>query len=407
MTGLNPLVTPLRDQAEAELRLAQTECAEPGVKKMARKARHYCLQLSNVPSAAALILKQEMLGIGAEAAIPYRALTNDPKNGKVILMGTLQQFETLAEKLKPQPFMLAKLGPELLRVIDNLERKSFSLTLPGGTLELGQKPVLMGILNLTPDSFFDGGKFLDPEKALAQAELMAEQGAQIIDLGGESTRPGSEPVPLDEELRRVMPALEKIASRVKKVFISIDTQKAEVAQRAMDSGASIINDISALGADPKMAKVAAEKKAGLILMHIKGTPKNMQQNPVYDDLFAEIIGFLKERMDIALAAGVDPEKIIVDPGIGFGKTVEHNLEIIRDLWRLRTLGRLILLGPSNKSFIGKVLNAEKDDRFEGTAASLVAGILAGADIIRVHDPGKMKKFAMMAGALRSGKNLYA
>ena len=405
MLDFNPAVTALRDQAEAEFRLKATECTEMGLKIMARKARHFCIQLENVPSPAALILKQEMLSISGEAAIPSRALVNDKKKGKVILMGTLAQFEKLSEKLKPQPFKLDKLGEELMAVVQNFERRKFSLPLLCGALELGEKPVIMGVLNLTPDSFFDGGKYFDPEKALGRAEQMAEQGAQIIDVGGESTRPGSDPVPMEEEIKRVIPVLKKISARLPKTVISIDTQKSEVAKQAVDSGASIINDISALGADTQMAKVAAETKAALVLMHIRGTPKDMQQDPVYEDLFGEIIKFLKERMEKAIEAGVDPEKIIVDPGIGFGKTVEHNLELIRDLWRLRTLGRPVLLGPSNKSFIGKVLNAEKDDRFEGSAASAVAGILSGADIIRVHEPGKMKKFVSMAAAIKAGRPL--
>jgi len=403
MTDFNPAVTALRDQAEAERRLAATECTEMGLKIMAKKARHFCIQLENVPSPAALILKQTMLSISGEAAIPSRALVNDKKKGKVILMGTLSQFEKLSEKLKPQPFQLDKLGDELMAVVRNFERRKFRLPLLCGALELGEKPVIMGVLNLTPDSFFDGGKYLDPEKALARAQQMAEQGADIIDIGGESTRPGSDPVPLEEEIKRVIPALKKISAKLPKTIISIDTQKAEVAKQAMDSGASVINDISALGTDGQMAKTAADTKAALVLMHIRGTPKDMQQDPVYEDLFGEVIKLLKERMEKAIEAGVDPEKIIVDPGIGFGKTVEHNLELIRDLWRLRTLGRPILLGPSNKSFIGKALKAEKDDRFEGSAASVVAGILSGADIIRVHEPGKMKKFASMAAAIKAGR----
>jgi len=407
MLDYNPAITALRDQAEAEIRLRQTGCTEMGLAKMAKKARHYCIQLENLPSPAALILKQEILAIGGEAAIPAKALTNEEKKGRAVLMGTLAQFETLSEKLKPQPFKLSQLGEELLKLIQNFERKKFSLKLPCGTLELGERPVLMGILNLTPDSFFDGGKFMDPEKALARAEQMVEEGAEIIDLGGESSRPGAESVPRDEELRRVMPALEKIASRLPKAIISIDTQKSEVARRAVDHGASIINDISALGADEKMAEVAAVKKTGLVLMHIRGTPRDMQKDPSYEDLFGEIIRFLKERSERAVAAGVAEEKIIIDPGIGFGKTVEHNLELVRDLWRLRSLGRPLLLGVSNKSFIGKVLNAEKDERFEGTAASAVCGIIAGADIIRVHDPGQMKKFALMAGAIRAARNIGA
>jgi len=406
MTDFNPIITALRDEEEAFVRLNQVKCSPEGRAKMAKKARHYCIQIENLSSPAALILKEEMLSLGGEAAIPAKALTNQEKKCKVIVMGTFQQFLTLAEKLKPQPFKLSGLGLQIVRVIENFERKQFRLELPGGVLELGEKPVLMGIVNLTPDSFYDGGKFFEPEKALKRAEEMAEAGAEIIDIGAESTRPGSEPISLEEELRRLMPVLEKLKSRIGRALVSIDTRKAEVAKRAMDYGASIINDTSALGFDPQMAKVASETKAGLVLMHIKGTPKDMQENPAYEDLFAEVIGFLRERIQRAVSEGVDAEKIIIDPGIGFGKTTDHNLELIRDLWRLKSLGRPILLGPSNKRFIGAVLNAGKDERFEGTAASVVAGILSGAHILRVHEPEKIRKFAIMAGAVKAGRNLW-
>ncbi len=407
MTDFNPLLTAIRDGEEAEQRLSQTRCTPMGLDKMARKARHYCIQIDNLSSPSALVLKEEMLALGGEAATPSKALTNQEKKCKVIVMGTYQQFLNLAEKLKPQPFKLPKLGEELVRTIERSERKKFRLELPGGVLELGEKPVLMGIINLTPDSFYDGGKYFDTEKALERAEAMAVSGAEIIDMGAESTRPGSEAVSLEEELKRLMPVLEKIKSRIGKALISIDTRKAEVAKQAMEIGASIINDTSSLGFDPKMAEVAAKSKAGLVLMHIKGSPRDMQENPTYNDLFGEVVGFLRERMQRALEAGVDEEKIIIDPGIGFGKTVDHNLELIRDLWRLKSLGRPILLGPSNKRFIGAVLKAEKDDRVEGTAASVVAGILCGANILRVHEPEKIRGFAIMAGAIRAGKNIFA
>jgi len=406
MDEFNPHITAIRDDEEAKQRLSAVKCTAMGRDKMSKKARHYCLQLENLSSPAALILKEEMLALAGEAAIPAKALTNQEKKCRVIVMGTYQQFLNLADKLKPQPFKLSKLGEDLVRTIEKFERKQFRLELPAGTLELGEKPILMGIINLTPDSFYDGGKYFDPQKALARAEAMAEAGAEIIDLGAESTRPGSDPVSLDEEWKRLKPVLEKIKPRIGKALISIDTRKAEVAKRAIDLGAGIINDTSALDFDPKMAKVAAKTKAGLILMHIKGAPKDMQENPTYQDLFSEVIGFLRERMDRAIAAGVDEEKIIVDPGIGFGKTTDHNLELIRDLWRLRSLGRPILLGPSNKRFIGTVLNAEKDDRLEGTAASVVAGTLAGANILRVHEPEKIHRFAIMASAIKAGKNIF-
>ncbi len=407
MRNFNPHILRVETSEEAKSELLKTGCSKPGAELMGKKARHYCIQVENLTSPQLLILKQELLAIGGECAIPSQALVQKVESGKAILMGTTRHFEILKEKLSHQQFGLAELGEEIVEMIERFERRKFLIKLPKGELELGDEPVIMGILNLTPDSFYDGGKYLDPEQALDRAFEMVEEGAKIIDVGGESTRPGSEPVPLDEELKRVMPVLEKLGAKLRGAFISIDTQKAEVAQRAVDAGASIINDISALGTDPKIAEVASKSGAGLVLMHIKGTPKDMQKNPTYDDLFSEVIGFLRERIQRAKDAGVDEEKIIVDPGIGFGKTVEHNLLLVRDLWKLRVFGRPILLGPSNKSFIGAVLNAEKDDRFEGTAASVVAGILAGADIVRVHEPGKMKRFAMMAGAIRAGKNIYA
>jgi dihydropteroate synthase len=258
----------------------------------------------------------------------------------------------------------------------------------------------MGIVNCTPDSFYDGGRHFDKDVAIKRCKELIHAGAGIVDVGGESTRPGSDPISEDEEKRRVLPVIEAIAADAD-VMISIDTMKAEVARAAVEAGASIINDVSAL-ADPEMAGVAAKTGAALVLMHMQGTPKTMQKGPVYADLFGEVIAYLRERMDKAVAAGVQKERIIVDPGIGFGKTAAHNLELIRDLWRLRSLGRPLLLGHSNKRYIGAVLGAEPDDRFEGTAASLVAGVLSGAHIIRVHDVPGMKRFADMAWAILSG-----
>ncbi len=395
-------LTTARNHEEALARLAATRCSSAGTLKMASKMRHYCFKLEGVPAAAALILKQEMLSIGGEAAIPAGALDHSIERGEVILMGTVRHYNLLAEKIKPQPFGLKELAGDLNVILENVEPREFIVHTRKRDLVMNDRPLLMGIVNVTPDSFYDGSRYQDARKASDRVLELEDEGADIIDIGGESTRPGSEGVSEDEEGQRVIPVIERVAPRIN-VPISIDTQKPGVARSAIRAGADIINDISALSGDDNMADVAAREAVPVIIMHMQGTPRNMQDNPNYDDLFGEIIAFLHERIHRAVAKGVDENKIIVDPGIGFGKSVDHNLEIVRDLWRLRSLGRPILLGPSNKSFIGKVLEAEKDDRHEGTAASLVAAILSGANILRVHDIAGMKRFAEMAAAIRAGK----
>jgi dihydropteroate synthase len=257
----------------------------------------------------------------------------------------------------------------------------------------------MGILNVTPDSFSDGGFFFEKEKAIAHGLKMVEEGVDIIDIGGESTRPGSKPLQLDEELRRVIPVIESVAQKAD-VPISIDTYKSDVAQKAIEAGAEIINDISGLHFDPKLAKVAAKEETPLILMHIRGTPETMQKDVHYDSLFSEILQYLKDAIQMAESSGVDPCKVIVDPGIGFGKTVLDNLLIIKNLDEFRILGKPILLGTSRKNFIGKILNAEVEDRLEGTLASIAIGVLKGAHIIRSHDVLQAKKAIAVADAIR-------
>lgn len=265
-------------------------------------------------------------------------------------------------------------------------------------LGFSSRTLIMGVLNVTPDSFSDGGLFYDHARAIEHGIKLARDGADIIDIGGESTRPGSDPVSLQEEIRRVIPVIEALAREVD-VPISIDTCKAEVASRALDAGASMVNDISALRFDPEMVRVVAERKVPVVLMHMKGTPKDMQLDPRYDDLISEIMAFLEERVHFAESNGVPPDSIIIDPGIGFGKTVEHNLSIINHLRKFKSLGKPILLGTSRKSFIGKVLNVGITEREEGTAATVVAGIINGADIVRVHDVSKILPAVRMADAI--------
>lgn len=265
-------------------------------------------------------------------------------------------------------------------------------------LELGRRTLVMGILNVTPDSFSDGGLFFDAGIAVERAERMVAEGADIIDVGGESSRPGANSVPTEIEIDRVLPVIEELAKTLK-TPVSIDTYKSSVARRALDVGASIVNDISALQGDPDMASVVAEAGVPVVLMHMKGTPKDMQLHPRYDSLIPEIISFLKTRVQAAVDAGISSDQIIIDPGIGFGKTITHNLEIIRRLQEFKSLEKPILIGTSRKSFIGKILDLPADDRLEGTAATVAVAIANGADIIRVHDVKEMARVACMTDAI--------
>jgi len=264
------------------------------------------------------------------------------------------------------------------------------------SFDFSQKTYVMGILNVTPDSFSDGGKFFDEHSAVKQALRMVKEGADIIDIGGESTRPGSKPVSVKEEITRVVPVISALAEKVR-VPISIDTCKAKVADEAVSAGASMINDISGLRFDKGMAGIAAKHKVPVVIMHIQGTPGNMQKNPVYKALIPEIMDYLREGIDIALRAGVHEDMIILDPGIGFGKTVEHNLEIINRLDEFKGFEKPILLGPSRKSFIGRLLgDLPVTERLEGTAAAIAIGISKGANIVRVHDIKEMSRVSKIA-----------
>lgn len=251
-------------------------------------------------------------------------------------------------------------------------------------LNLSQTPVIMGIVNTTPDSFSDGGQFLDPTEAVDRALQLEAEGAGILDVGGESTRPGATPVPEIEEVRRVLPVIEKIVAR-SSLPISVDTTKAEVARLALAAGAEIVNDISGLTFDPRMPEVCAEAQAGVLCMHIQGTPQTMQQAPTYSEVVTEVVGFLRRRLEELRRAGIPPERVALDPGIGFGKTAAHNLELLRHIQTLRELGRPLCIGHSRKRFLQKLLGREVDERLFGTVGVSVAVALQGAELIRVHD----------------------
>ncbi len=272
-------------------------------------------------------------------------------------------------------------------------------------LDFSKKTYIMGILNVTPDSFSEGGLYFDKSAAIKRAIQMVEEGADIIDIGGESTRPGSEQVTFEEELRRTIPVIQALA-KVVKIPISIDTYKSEIAKRALDAGASMVNDISGLRFDPEMIDVVSEYKVPVVIMHIKGRPKDMQQNPVYEALIPEIMDYLREGIKIARQSGIPEDMIIIDPGIGFGKTFDHNIEIIKYLHKFTFLEKPILIGPSRKAFIGKILgDVPPTERLEGTAAAVAISIINGANIIRVHDVKEIVKVAKIADAIKSYKSV--
>ena len=270
-----------------------------------------------------------------------------------------------------------------------------------GKIDMRRRTALMGILNVTPDSFSDGGRYFEPEKAIARGIELAEQGADIIDIGGESTRPGARPLSAPEETERVMPVVRGLRRAVS-IPLSIDTYKAEVARAALEEGADVVNDISALRIDPAMITLVAREKVPVVLMHMRGTPQTMQDQPYYRDVLAEVKDFLSRRMAFSVETGLALEQIIIDPGIGFGKSLEHNLTLLRGLPSLASLGRPLLVGTSRKTFIGKLLHVGPEDRLEGSLASAVAAVLAGANMIRTHDVREARRAIAIADALRFG-----
>ena len=264
-----------------------------------------------------------------------------------------------------------------------------------------RETLVMGIVNVTPDSFSDGGKFFSPEVAISHASNLIGQGADIIDIGGESTRPGAEQVSESEELKRVIPVIEKIRTDNPTILISIDTTKASVAKHAVEAGADIINDVSGLSFDNNMTGIVESFDVPVVIMHMKGNPQNMQLNPKYKDIVNEILDFFKMKIKIAIQSGINRSMIILDPGIGFGKTVEHNFELLSRLNEFNVLELPIMIGPSRKSFIGITLDLPPEDRLEGTAAAVSAGVMNGASIVRVHDVKSMKRVVRIIEKVRN------
>lgn len=381
---------------EAKMALTQIGSDPGGIAQMAGKALGRAIKLEQVPLWVAHILKQEMLSVGGDAAVHRNVIINKIEATDVMLLGTVRQLGQLASKVLAQPFGLKKIGHDLKQLLADLEpSKTRILKCRGMELILGQRTLVMGILNVTPDSFSDGGRYFNVEDAIAQALRMVQEGVDILDIGAESTRPQHEEISGEEEWRRLEPVLKTLLEHVS-IPISIDTSKASVAARALKAGAHMINDIWGLQKDPDMARVVGEYQAPVIVMH-------NQRDMNYHHLMGDILTFLRTSIELAEGQGLSGDQIIVDPGIGFGKTTEQNLEVMARLAEFKALGHPVLLGTSRKSVIGKTLNQTVDERLEGTLATSVLGVVAGVDIIRVHDVQANCRVVQMADAIVRGQ----
>lgn len=384
---------------EGEKELIRIGVDPYGIEAMVPKMEKFNLLLEDIECKVANILKQEALSVGGDVAVARGVVDCSVERTDALIIGNVKQMRALAKKLSIQPFGLRKIAEDIGTVLNDLARHSFQLTTPRRTMEIGSKTLVMGILNVTPDSFSDGGRFEDTEAAIEFGAAMEEAGADIIDVGGESTRPGSAPVSQEEELQRVIPVIRVLAGRLA-VPISIDTRKAKVAEEALKAGAEIVNDVSALTFDEEMKSVVAHHGVPVVLMHMRGTPLTMQEGSLsYRSLRGDIICFLEKRIADAERAGIHGEQIIIDPGLGFGKSLEDNLRIIKYLSEFKVLGRPIMVGVSRKRFIGGVTGGEPKDRLEGAAAAVTGAIMQGAHIVRVHDVRFMKRVSVMVDAL--------
>lgn len=362
-----------------------------GTEIMLDKAYTLTYVVENLTPRQAQILKQEALGAGADAALP-RDVFYMESNGhcKALLFGTPSQIRYASGKLKLQPFGLQEVGQELEKMLSGTDHQlPAKLQMTDTAISL-DRPIIMGVLNVTPDSFYDGGRYSDSESAVEHGLKLAEEGADIIDVGGESSRPGAQPVAPKEELKRVLPVIQKLVRNCP-TPISIDTYKAAVAKEALTAGAKFVNDISALRSDPEMCSVVKDYGAAVCLMHMQGEPQNMQKNPRYDDVVVDILDFLRERIHFAVNSGIDKGHIVIDPGIGFGKTPEHNVKILRHISEFTTLGVHVLVGASRKSMFGHLFGWPPEERLEGSLAVAAWCIEQGVSILRVHDVKETRK----------------
>ncbi len=385
----------IRNEAKLKSLMESIGVSPEGIDLMSKKGRHYIIKLENVPIKDAIILKQEALSVGGDCALSWAVLGLNTDSTDAVLLLTERQIEILTKKMEYQPFNGKRIAEEIRETIGNYEKES-AFALQGRKMRL---PAVMGILNVTPDSFSDGGKYHDFERAVERGKQMVKEGADIIDIGGESSRPGSRRVSAAEEMERIIPVIEALREETD-VIISVDTYKPEVAERAIDAGADMINDIYGLRKEG-MSELIAEHGVGVVIMHMQGDPENMQENPSYGDVVGEVIEFLRKQTEIAVKAGIERKSIVIDPGIGFGKTVEHNLQIMKEVGAFRSLGYPVLIGASRKSFIGKTLDLPVEERLEASVAMASLAAAKGASIIRAHDVRETVRAVKMIMAVES------
>lgn len=386
----------IRNKEEGIKELKRIGVQKEAIEIMLPKLFGINIRIKDVEPQDAIILKQEMLSVGGDVAISSKTLPPNAEKTDILVMGNMKQIKKLVSKIKRQYNRLSNMGSYIEEILDNLEKKH-EMKIGKKNFEFGKRTYIMGILNVTPDSFYDGGRYNEMEKAIEKAKEMEKEGVDIIDIGGESTRPFSKPVDEKEEMKRVIPIIEALKNEVK-VPLSIDTYKPRVAQKAIEKGADMLNDVFALRKEG-MVEVAKEYDIPTCIMHMRGEPKNMQINPHYEDVVEEIYEFLKERIEFAIRKGIDENKIIIDPGIGFGKRtgkgIEDNCEIIARLRELKSLGRPILIGISRKTFIGNITKTSVEERLEGSLGAEAVAIANGADILRCHDILATRRMAMV------------
>jgi dihydropteroate synthase len=365
------------------------------------RANTFVLCISFLPPADRLAIQELTRRKGMEAVL---ARPRDPVHAEdhdVIVMGTFAQYLSLIDEVKELGANMLRLGSEMKRAIFDYREHVFQIQAPAGDLTLGRETLIMGILNVTPDSFTDGARYAKKDDAIRRANVIAEEGASILDVGGESTRPGAEPVTPEEEQRRVLPVVEALFKKDYPIPICIDTRNASTAERCLAAGACMVNDVSGLRHDPAMGGVVARNAVPVVLMHSRGTPQTMQQESNYHDLVAEVIAELRDRMRLAREAGIEAANILLDPGLGFAKTAEQNIEILRSLAELRTLGRPLVVGPSRKSFLKKLGAQDDETRFGlATAGALAVCAYAGAQVLRVHDVAQALKILRVVDGVR-------
>lgn len=393
----------IENEREARYQIERVGSDQAGVAAMFRKTMTINLKVYNLKLPQAHILKQEMLAIGGDTAVAREVLVGGVERTDVLIIGTLKQLYELCRRLLRQPFSMKKLAEEIREILSNIGKDKFIWKIRDRELLLGEKTIIMGILNVTPDSFSDGGLYIDKDKAIKHGIELFESGAEIIDVGGESTRPFAEPVLADEEIRRVIPVVEALKNYNKNIIVSVDTYKSETAKRALEAGADIINDISGLTFDSNMKHVVSQYKAGLVLMHTRGTPQEMQKNTEYADFMGEAVESLNKSIKDALDAGIEKERIVIDPGIGFGKSFEHNLFILKKLREFSIFGLPILVGTSRKSFLGKITGKDASLRDDETMVSVGIAIINGAHIVRVHEVKRMVDAVKVADAIRNAQ----